>query len=341
MADSNVHAVAEAIASRDLNNLYLASLFFADHEKYKAFCAYYALMRVVDDRIDGLSTRMRLSDQERCSEHEVVSAWDAGVQSCYEGRAVPKPIVQQCGLADAQLLFNSFAASLEVFRPPRAPWSNFFRSMHWDLDHERFDTWLEFLSYAEGASVAPTTIYLFLIASQRRGVSVSPPAGFDVIECGRQLGVFAYLGHILRDLAEDLRTGDNGLIYVCGEDMTAYGVTEQLLFCDAEQGRSSEATRRLVAELSARARTFLASGRSFLSRLSGQLDRDCEFVLELIVTVYERVIDKIEACSFDPMGPGHRLTPEEKEAIMKEVADRVDFRPTLEAASRRAHHALY
>lgn len=341
MADSNAHTVAEAIASRDLNNLYLASLFFGDHEKYKAFCAYYALMRVVDDRIDGLPTRTRLSEQERCSEHEVVSAWDAGVQCCYEGRAVPKQIVHQCGLADAQLLFDSFAASLEVFRPPQAPWINFFRSMHWDLDNERFGTWREFLSYAEGASVAPTTIYLFLIASRRRGVSVSLPTGFDVIGCGRQLGVFAYIGHILRDLSEDLQTGDNGLIYVCGEDMTAYGVTEQLLFCDAEQGRSSEATRRLVAELSARARTFLASGRSSLSCLSGQLDEDCEFILELIVTMYERVLDKIEICSFDPMGSGHRLTPEEKETIMKEIADCVDFRPTLEAASRPAHIALH
>ena len=341
MADSNAHAVAEAIASRDLNNLYLASLFFTDHEKYKAFCAYYALMRVVDDRIDGLPTRMRLSERERRTEHEVVSAWEAGVQSCYEGHVVPKHIVHQCGLEDAQLLFDSFAASLEVFRPPQAPWSNFFRSMHWDLDHERFDTWREFLSYAEGASVSPTTIYLFLIASRRKGVSASLAAGFNVMECGRQLGVFAYLGHILRDLSEDLRTGDNGLIYVCGEDMKAYGVTEKLLFCDAEQGRSSEATRRLVAELSARARTFLASGRSSLSCLSGQLDEDCEFILELIVTMYERVLDKIETCSFDPMGPGHRLTPEEKEAIMKEVADCVDFRPRLETASRRAHNALH
>jgi phytoene synthase len=213
--------------------------------------------------------------------------------------------------------------------------------MHWDLDHERFHTWREFLSHAEGASVAPTTIYLFLIASRRKSVSVSLPARFDVIGCGRQLGVFAYVGHILRDLSEDLRTGDNGLIYVAGEDMKAYGVTEQLLFCDAEQGRSSEATRRLVAALSTRARTFLASGRSSLSCLSGQLDEDCEFILKLIVTMYERVLDKIETCSFDPMGQGHRLTPEEKEAIMKEVADCVDFRPRLETASRRAHNARY
>lgn len=334
MTNSSAHGIAEAIASRDLNNLYRASLYFEDREKYRAFCAYYALMRVVDDRIDGLHTRLNLSDQERRAEHEVVSAWDAGVRICYQGRVVPESIVRQCGLQDAQALFDSFAASMETFRPPQALWNSFFRSMHWDLDHERFDTWSEFLSYAEGASVAPTTIYLFLIASRRRGMSVSSPAGFDVMECGRQLGVFAYLAHILRDLAEDLQRGDNGLIYVCGEDMIAYGVTEPLLFGDAERGLSSRATRRLVAELVARARTFLTSGRSLMLCLPGRLDRDCEFVLDLIVTVYERVLDKIEARSFELMGTGHRLTPKEKEAIAREVSDRVGFRPTSQAATR-------
>lgn len=334
MADSNTHAIAEAIASRDLNNLYRASSYFEDRDKYRAFCTYYALMRVVDDRIDGLHTRLGLSDQERRAEHKVVSAWDAGVRISYQDRIVPKPIVQQCGFANAQSLLDSFAASMKLFRPPRALWNNFFRSMHWDLDHERFDTWPEFLSYAEGASVAPTTIYLFLVASQRGGVVVSSlPAGFDVMECGRQLGIFAYLAHILRDFVEDLQRGDNGLIYVCSEDMRACGVSEQLLFKDVEQGESSDATRRLVAELLARARTFLSSGRVLMTRLSGRLGRDCEFILDLIVTMYDRVLEKIEASSFEVMGTDHRLTPEEKEAIVREVADRVGFEPTLETAA--------
>jgi len=67
---------------------------------------------------------------------------------------------------------------------------------------------------------------------------------------------------------------------------------------------------------------------------SGQLDRDCEFILDVIVAVYERVLDKIEACSFEVMGTEHRLTPEEKKVMVREVAERVGFRPTLEAAIR-------
>lgn len=158
------------------------------------------------------------------------------------------------------------------------------------------------------------------------------PAGCDIMACGRQLGLFAYLGHIVRDLAEDLRRGDNGLIYISAEDMAAYEVSEELLLADAQRGRASRPTRRLVADLLARAKSFLDSGRSAISRLSDHLDTDCEFILELIVTLYEMVIKKIEAHAFDSMGKEHRLTTEEKEAIVNEVARRVGFRPTLDAA---------
>ncbi len=64
------HSVAEEIAAEDLNNLYISSCFFKDPEKYSAFCAYYAVMRVVDDRIescsfDPLAGHHRLSREEK------------------------------------------------------------------------------------------------------------------------------------------------------------------------------------------------------------------------------------------------------------------------------------
>lgn len=321
------YEVAEAIASRDHSNLYLTSSFFADRDKYRAFCAYYAVMRVVDDRIDALPARETLSDEERRIEHGVLSAWCEGVRACYQRGRVPSPIVDACARADARFLFEAFADSLTVFRPPQELWEDFFRAMRWDLDYERFDSWAEFLTYAHGASAAPTTIYLFLIAARQSGDSTALPEGFDVVECGRHLGIFAYLGHIVRDLPEDLRTGQNGLIYIAREDMARHGVSEKLLFSDLERGRASTATRLLVAELLSRARQFLSEGRASMTCLSGQLDEDCGFILDLIIAVYLRVIEKIEACSYDPMSDAHRLTVDEKRDILNQVADRRGFRP--------------
>ncbi|MDH3224382.1 MAG: squalene/phytoene synthase family protein, partial [Gemmatimonadota bacterium] len=253
------HEAAQAIASRDRSSLYLTSSFFKDRRRYEAFCAHYALMRVVDDRIDALPSRTGLAARQRTAEHDVVAAWGEGIRSCYHGRPVSKRVAERCGFPRAALLFDALGASLRAFRPHPELWTDFFRAMHWDLDHDRFDSWKEFLTYAEGASVAPTTIYLELITSRQSG---GLPQDFELFHCGRQLGTFAYLAHVVRDLSKDLRTGENGLVYVSREDMATHGVTEQLLFADAERGRASLGTRRLVCDLLGRAKGFLSEGRA-------------------------------------------------------------------------------
>jgi phytoene/squalene synthetase len=321
------YAAAEAIASRDNNNLYLTSCFFRDTERYKAFCAFYALMRVVDDRIDDLPDRAMLTESDRRREHDAVAAWEEAVLGCYQGRSQSPVVVQRCGHPDAPALLESLASSLALFSVPRPLWESFFRSMHWDLDHDRFDAWRDFLEYTEGASVSPTAIYLILLASRR-----SPSTGafslsddFDLAQCGRQLGTFAYLGHIVRDLGVDLRTGRRGLLYFSREDMEAHGVTEAGLFADLAKGEASESVRSLVADLLRRARNYLGRGRSSMAPFHGQIEADCAFVLELIVTMYERVIERIERCDYDPLAGRHRLSGVDKRAIMKDVAGRTRF----------------
>lgn len=335
---SRVQSAAEAIASKDNNNLYLTSRFFADPERYRAFCAYYALMRVVDDRIDDIPDRAQLSDDDRRWEHEVVTAWEESILDCYAPRGPSRAVVDRCGHPDAAFLLESFAGSLATFRVPHALWANFFRSMHWDLDHDRFETWQEFLTYAEGASVAPTTIYLILLSSRRDPATgaLRFPHDFDLMKCGQDLGIFAYLGHIVRDLAEDLATGKRGLLYVSREDMAAHGVTEGRLFSDLERRRASAPTRSLVADLLGRARRYLGDGRLSMSPLRGNIETDCSFILELIVTMYERVIRNIEVCGHDPLADRHWLEAADKQAIVNDVAMRTGFeRTTLEAPTHR------
>lgn len=325
------HATAEAIAARDHNNLYLTSRFFRDRRRYEAFCAFYALMRIVDDRIDAIPDRVRLSAPSRKREHAVVSAWETSVLSCYGGRGPPRQIVERCEHRDAAVLLEAFAESVAAFPAPSDLWVNFFRSMHWDIDHDRFTTWRGFLTYAEGASVSPTTIYLVLLVSRSRHSPnpLSLPEGFDLRTCGRQLGIFAYIGHVVRDIADDLRVGSRGLLYLTQEDMEAHGVTEDTLRADLRRRRASRATRRLMGELVGRARSYLSAGRTSMAPLAGHIDGDCAFILELIVTMYERVIDNIEACGSDALAGEHRLTSVDKEAVVQEVARRVGFEPTV------------
>lgn len=347
-------ALAESIAARDLNNLYRTSCYFADGERYRAFCALYAVMRVVDDRIDAIPSRSALSAAERAREHGAVAAWEEAVAARLAGGGpAPGPALVATFERAGELLDTFTAASLRFPVPP-ALWANFFAAMHRDVDRPRFATYEEFLEYTEGASVAPTTIYLALVTAEEgrasgegpaagaeragaapRGVTAPSgrergarapyriPAGFDLVACGRELGLFAYLAHILRDLGHDLATGEEGLLYFAADDMARHGVSEASLFADLGRKRAGAALRALAADLGARARAALARGRTLAVPLAGRLAADRAFILDLIMTLYEAILDRIAACDHDPFDPRHRLTPEDKQKIAQTVAARL------------------
>lgn len=320
-------AVAEAIAARDGNNLYRTSCFFQDLERYRAFCAQYAVMRLVDDRIDALPSRAALPPAERRAEQEIVNLWQRLVTAAHRGDLAGAER-RVAGLPDprAGALLSTLAAAFRRFAAPLGLWDNFFAAMRRDLTGARFGAYHEFLDYAEGATAAPTTIYLYLLsASLQPDGRYQPPPEFDLIRCGRALGLFAYLGHILRDLPDDLATGSEGLLYFSADDLSRHHLTEDMLFADLAEGRSRDALRTLVATLVARARAALAEGRGYLTALQGRLAPDCAFILDLIIEIYEAALEKIEASDCDLMARRHNLTDAEKVGIARRLAKRLAF----------------
>lgn len=329
-----IYATAEAIAARDLNNLYLTSCYFVDRERYRAFCSLYAVMRVVDDRIDDIPSRSELSREERLTEHRVVDAWrDALLGPTQEDSGPDAHLASLCPHPQAEDLLRAAHEAMAIFPCPTSLWENFFAAMHSDIERPRLQTFKEFLDYTEGASVAPTTIYLCLITasidaeSRAESPRYSLPEGFDLIACGRALGTFAYLGHILRDMAEDLATGEEGLVYLAAEDMRLHGVDEAMMRQDLARTEASPALRALVRDLGQRAAEFLATGRQLCLSLADKLQPDCAYILELIVTIYEEVLAKIASHGHDPMAEKHRLSMDEKLAIAAAVSERTGFSP--------------
>jgi len=320
------YATAERVAARDLNNLYRTSCYFRDLDRYQAFCAFYAIMRIVDDRVDHLPGRAGMSRERLAAEHDVVEAWRTAVRACFES-AAGDPVESLPPCPEAPQLLTAFRESRARFAVPWALWENFFSAMDRDIDRPRFGTYQEFLHYTEGASVAPTTIYLVLITAAETGPGSPRPMaqGFDLIRCGRHLGRFAYLGHVLRDLARDLFAVPEPQLYLAADDMAAFGVSEQSLAAEATARRAGPRTRALVGELVRRARGELARGQEHMHALDGQLESDCAFVLEFIVTLYERILEKIQRCGNDPFTGRHQLTPSEKTAIGRRVALHLNF----------------
>jgi phytoene/squalene synthetase len=320
-------AIAEAIASRDRNNLYITSTFFQHPARYEAFCAYYALMRVVDDRIDTLRATGHLSLLTRQRELDVVAAWEEALKLCSVGDRLRDSQVEGCQHKNARALLEAVRGAYQRLPVMPSLWTDFFAAMRSDLTRTGFATWNDFLAYAEGATVAPTTIYLSIIAARLDGEARqnNVPEGFDLEACGRHLGLFAYLGHIMRDLAVDLKDPNGMLMYLTDDDMRAHGVSRSTLCVDLAGRRASPSTRRLVREILERAHWHLAEGRRLIRPVERNLSNDCRFILELIITLYERLIMKIVACGYDPLGDRHWLTPEDQRAITREVADQTGY----------------
>lgn len=331
------YRVAEAIASRDLNNLYLASLFFAEPVRYRAFSVFYAVMRRVDDRVDDLAARGGGSPAEHARVADEVRWWRRALGEIYAGETSVRDDAPDA-VGEAVHLLPAFVDSLRRFPVPWRLWQNFFVAMERDLSTARFATYREFLEYAEGATVAPTTIYLFLLsasAGPEPSAGYRPPASFDLIECGRQLGLFAYLTHILRDLPKDLAAGDVGLLYLGADDLERFDVSEDDLRACLDAGAASDPVRVLLADLGKRARGHLASGRALLGDLGDRLEKDCGFILSLIVRIYEAALERIAAQSFDPFPERHRLGMEEKKRIVLETARELDFPLDVDSVAAR------
>lgn len=319
---SGSSGVAEAIAAKDLNNLYRTSCYFRDIERYRAFCAMYAVMRVVDDRVDDLLAQPHIASSTWAQSLAVVTAWHHVVRACLSGCRPAAADCLGCDHPHIVELVDAFADAVARFPVPVQLWDNFFAAMLRDLNCSRFATYRQFLEYTAGASVAPTTIYLHLITAERRwGDNVfEAPRDFDIMGCGRALGRFAYLAHVLRDLRQDLIIGEHGLLYLAADDMTTHGVTVASLQRCARAGTASPQQRALVGDLAQRAWTLALEGRKCLAALDGKLSADRAFVLELIVGIYEGVLRKIASCSHDVMGERHRLTSGEKERIALGIA---------------------
>ena len=143
-------ALPEAIAARDLNNLYRTSCYFADPERSRAFCALYAVMRVIDDRIDAFLVRSQTTEEEKQPEVSIVVAWQRAVSACLDGETPATRDIARTKHPSAAELLRAFTQAMQRFPVPAALCDNFFVAMRQDLEDARFATYDEFIEYSEG-----------------------------------------------------------------------------------------------------------------------------------------------------------------------------------------------
>jgi phytoene synthase len=278
----------ENIAKQKNPFLYFVSQFFRDKNKFKAFCSTYSSMRILDDFIDGIDNRKSLSNRDKNSYHSAVDRWETLITNCYHGKEFENPIL--LALSDTFRKFNLHLT----------PWTKLAKAMRWDIENLRFKNFEDFLEYTEGAAIAPASVCInILTAKHNSSIYEGPVMGFDSYYYAKDLAIYCYLVHILRDISIDLESEKNGLVYIPVDDLNRFKVSEDDLWKFKQKRVVNTHFQKLMLYQIERAKKYVEKGEILLEELYHELDVDCKFILNLLVSLYKKTMDKIERVRYN------------------------------------------
>ena len=284
--------------SRDTSFYY--SFLVLPPQKRRAIVAVWDFCRAVDDAVDqvvpeearqgGLTPEARRRAAEQvCGWRQELSAVYGGAPATPQGRAL-QPFVREFGL-------------------PREHFDALVDGVEMDLDHHRYETIEALTEYCRrvASAVGLICVEIFGYRDPRtREYAVS-------------LGLALQLTNIVRDVAEDLRSGR---VYLPLEDLARFGVTED----DLRRGTLTPAVLSLLQFECNRARGFYAQAAAQLP----PTDRRSLVAAEIMGAIYYGILRRIERSGYDVFRERIRVPRPQRAAI----ALRVWLRSLLRASGR-------
>lgn len=268
-----VEFIPDLILKADTPILKIASQFW-DGERQNAAGICYRSMRVIDDLIDNPKTDMlTLSPLEKQHFTALVNAWVEGIDT-----NLP------CDSQQQELL-----NVINRFQIPKWPWQQFARSMIYDIHHNGFQTFTDFLTYAEGAAVAPASITLHLCGVTKATGQYLPPQ-FNIRKVAKPAALFSYFVHIIRDFQKDQH--DN-LNYITKDLMNRYNITPEMLKAIAEGEVIPIKFRQLMNVYYRFADYYRRKTRKTLNTIDVFLQPRYLLSLEIIYNLYHLVFEQI------------------------------------------------
>jgi len=173
-------------------NILIAAAFW-EKDRYEAAKVCYRFMRKVDDMIDDRKADVDiLDDCEKSLFSEKVSDWI----ECLQGKSADDPSLEEV------------IEVISKYNIPLGLFNNFAKSMIYDIHHDGFPTFESFINYAEGASVAPASVFLHLCCLNGDKENYADPT-MDLLSLARPCAIFSYIVHIIRDFEIDQKNNLN------------------------------------------------------------------------------------------------------------------------------------
>jgi phytoene/squalene synthetase len=258
----------------DHPNILIAANFW-DDDRYCAAKTCYRFMRTIDDMIDNYKAVNRMIAPEKRKEFIAdVNEWLKTII-----------ISENCNPEKAALI-----KTIERFSIPLWPLESFAKSMIYDINNDGFESIGSFIDYAQGASVAPASVFVHLSGLISNNGHYMDPS-FDVSEAATPCAIFSYLVHIIRDFQKDQF---NNLNYFADDLVSKNGLTRQDLKNIAHGAPVTEEFRNLIRHYCALADPYRIKTREVIERIGPVMEPRYRLSLEIIFSLYQMVYERID-----------------------------------------------
>jgi len=223
-----------------------------------------------------------LSDEPGAN-RAAIERWRAEMEDALQGRFSGHPV------------WPAFHHTIRRFAIPHDYFREMIDGVASDLEPREIETFdqLYHYCYQVASVVGLTVIHIF---------------GFDTrraLPLAEKCGIAFQLTNILRDIRED---AEHGRIYLPSEDLARFGVTPE----DLRAGRQNENYLKLMAFEAKRARAYYDEAMPLLDLIHRRSRRS----LWALITVYSRLLERIESVNYDVFTRRVRLSALEKSGIL-------------------------
>jgi 15-cis-phytoene synthase len=279
-----------------LENSYAHCRQVARRKARNFYYSFVLLPREKRDALCALYAFMRRSDDlsdEPGASRDALEDWRA---------ALGRVLADGHSREQTDPLWPAFADTVRRYKIPHEYFHHVLDGVASDLEPRRFEHFEELRRYCYqvASAVGLAVIHVF---------GYDSPAALPLAE---ECGIAFQLTNILRDLREDAA---RGRIYLPTEDLLRFGVTARDIE-SGQRGANLEALMRFEVE---RARGFYRNSEPLLDRV----DRRSRASLWALMTIYSRLLDRIEDSSYDVFSRRISLSAAEKSWIALRAMMRV------------------
>jgi phytoene synthase len=223
-----------------------------------------------------------LSDEPGAS-RAAIEEWRKALEAALDGRT------------DAHPVLPAFHDTVNRYHIPAAYFHEMVDGVASDLEPRRFETFEQLYRYCYQVAsvVGMTTVHIFGFRSP------------EALRLAEKCGVAFQMTNILRDIREDAGLGR---IYLPAEDLARFGVSEQ----DLRAGLRTPEFIALMDFEAGRARGYYQESQPLVE----MVDRCSRASLRALMTIYSRLLDRIERSNYDVFAQRISLPAWEKSMIV-------------------------